>query len=222
MLSTSLIISWPLLVTSIAFWFNKKQNGKKPWTGGPISWPKCFWLAYTTTTWFILPVIFLIHPSFPTALRSFFIFHLISWWIRGPLELVMIYKWFNWTPKYGISHDIFHIIGCSFLLFSARHDLLKLQVLPAAVYPAQFIYQLPSDFALLSAIFAISIILTTCAEIAFASLFFKVRSHEEKESNIYFASDDPKWIFINRLTLSVVVVAMTHLTLQSVWLVLML
>lgn len=214
MLTNSLIIIWPLVVTLLAIWFNKKQNGKDPWTGGPISWPKCFWLIYTTTTWFLLPFVFLLHPEFPPALQSFFLFHLISWWLRGPLELVMIYKWFNWTPKYGITHDVFHVIGCSFFLFKAQPVLETDLAARTEGLTSGF------SFYWLSLVFAAVIILTTIAEIAFAALFFRVRSHEELENNIYFASDDPKWIFINRLTLTVVIAAMTHLTLQSACLLL--
>ncbi len=60
-------------------------------------------------------------------------------------------------------------------------------------------------------------ILATVAEISFAYLFLKARSEAEEKDNIYFASDDPKWIFINRLTLAVVCGVMAHLICQSVY-----
>lgn len=199
-----IIALWPLVVSGMAVFFYRKQNSRQAWTGGPISWPKSFWLAYTTTTWFFLPFVFIFHPDFPAPLIYFFVAHLLSWWIRGPLELVMIYKWLNWTPRYGISHDLFHILLCGSLLTFALKDLNLSNGAPLTV---------------LALIFAGMIIFATCAEILFAFLFLKARSTQEEQENIYFASDDPKWIFINRVTLTVVIIVMIHLLLQSGWII---
>ncbi len=193
-----LIFIWPLLVSALAFFFHRKQNSQKAWTGGPISWPKSFWLAYTTTTWFLFPFAFLLHPDFAPALVPFFVVHLLSWWIRGPLELVMIYKWLNWSPRYGISHDVFHICACSTALFWSGLS-----------------FQAQTPFNKLGFIFATMVIFSTAAEILFAGLFLKFRSQQEESENIYFASDDPKWIFINRVTRIVVILVMAHLIFQS-------
>jgi thymidylate kinase len=57
--------------------------------------------------------------------------------------------------------------------------------------------------------------ISTSAEITFAMLFMKFRSKEEVENNVYFASDDPKWVFVNRYTLSIVVIVFIHLIFQS-------
>ncbi|MBK9323781.1 MAG: hypothetical protein IPM97_12700 [Bdellovibrionaceae bacterium] len=195
-----ILIAWPLIVSTLAYFFYRKQNSANAWTGGPISWPKSFWLAYTTTTWFVFPLILLMHPNFPLPLMTFFLAHLISWWIRGPLELVMIYRWFNWTPRYGISHDIIHILICGTLLILNWSDLIPF---------------LNTNFGILTTVFACIIIFSTLAEVLFAVLFLNFRSEQEQRENIYFASDDPKWIFINRVTLFVVIIVMTHLLLQS-------
>src|SRR4051812_35370059 len=106
-----LIILWPIVSCLFALRFHARQNSNKGWTGGPISWPKAFWLAFTINQWFFVPIFFLLHPDLPQGLKVVYGFHLLSWWIRGPLELVMIYRWLNWTPYYGISHDLFHITG---------------------------------------------------------------------------------------------------------------
>lgn len=196
------VIIWPLVVSSLAYSFNRKQNSKDPWTGGPISWPKSFWLAYTVCTWFLLPIVFLLHPDLPVGYQAFFIAHLLSWWIRGPLELVMIYKWFNWSPRYGISHDIFHLGLCSYFLVQSWNEIST-----SFATPVGFV----------TGIFCSIILFTTCAEILFAALFLRLRTHQEEKENIYFASDDPKWIFINRVTLTVVLMAMSHLVLQSLY-----
>lgn len=195
-----IIFVWPAVVSFMAWFFYRKQNSQNAWTGGPISWPKSFWLAYTTTTWFILPLVIIAHPQFPVPLMAFYLFHIVSWWIRGPLELVMIYKWFNWTPRYGISHDLFHAVVCAVLLATSWSQL--------AIY-------LNNSFGILALAFAVIVIFSTLAELLFAALFLRFRSSQEEAENIYFASDDPKWIFINRVTLTVVLIVMTHLILQS-------
>lgn len=196
------IAIWPLLVSLLARFFHRKQNSKKAWTGGPISWPKSFWLAYTTTSWFLLPLLFIAHEDLPYGIWVFYVFHLISWWLRGPLELVMIYKWFNWTPKYGIAHDLCHILGCIVCIFLFKNDFVQWPIDPISV--AALVYILMVLFA-------------TSAEILFAAMFFSFRSQQEADENVYFASDDPKWIVINRVTLAVVVVVMSHLIWQTLF-----
>lgn len=184
MWSTILISLSPLFTFALASWIHRRQNSKKAWTGGPISKPKSHWLAWTIFNWFLVPVFFLFHPQFPESLTYFFIFHLISWWIRGPLELIMIYRWLNWSPIYGISHDLFHIIVGALLLIKGW---------PEHAFSLW-------DFSDATLIFALLILITTAFEISFAALFLKTRSSEERNDHIYFASNDPKWIFINRLT----------------------
>jgi hypothetical protein len=188
---TLLIIISPLLTFILALWIFKKQNSSKAWTGGPISKPKSHWLAWTVFNWFFVPLFFLFNSDFPQELKWFYIFHLLSWWIRGPLELVMIYKWFNWTPYYGIGHDLAHFVVALILLLSF----------------GQFPIDASQPLVLASYIFSILILLTTLFEASFAYLFLKARSQQEEKENIYFASDDPKWIFINRVTLTCVVIS---------------
>jgi hypothetical protein len=193
-------VFWPMLVTGVAFLYQNKQNGPNPMTGGPISTPKSFWLAYTITTWFFLPIFFIAHPLVSFELKMIVGFHLTSWWLRGPIELVMIYKFFNWTPKYGITHDAFHVLGLIGLTLFYREQLTNF-----------------TPYSLLAFSFVCVTIFATFAEILFAYLFLKARSESEEKDNIYFASDDPKWIFINRVTLSVVIVVMLHLVTQSLY-----
>jgi len=147
----SLLIIWPILVSIVALIYQKKQNGDKPLTGGPISTPKSFWLAYTILTWFFLPLFMAFHHQTHEVLKTALVFHLISWWLRGPIELVMIYKYFNWTPKYGISHDLFHLIGLIFFI-------TKLDIHPVNLDIHNFIIWL----------FLLVTIFATMAEILFA------------------------------------------------------
>lgn len=200
-----LIVIWPLVTLGLATIFHRKQNSKKAWTGGPISWPKSLWLSFTVCNWFLLPIWFCLHPDFPPPIKMLYFFHLASWWIRGPLELIMIYKWLNWTPRYGISHDLFHIAGCTLFLYLAWPQLSWSELTPIG-------------FASISYTFII--LISTVAEIWFAYLFFTTRTAAETDDNIYFASEDPKWKFINRATASVVTLVYLYLFAQSIYLVL--
>lgn len=195
-----ILVLWPLVVTLLACFYRQKQNGLNPWTGGPISWPKAFWLSYTIQTWFFLPFFFLLNPTTPTFLKIIISFHLLSWWVRGILEMVMIYKWFNWSPRYGISHDIFHILGCSSLVILYHSNFSSLQSGTIGYLISFYVYLL---------------FISTSAEISFAILFLRLRTIQEKNENVYFASDDPKWIFVNRYTLFIVVIVFSHLLYQS-------
>ncbi len=194
------LIIWPVVVTMLANFYRKKQSSSNPWTGGVISWPKAFWLSYTIQSWFFLPFFYLIPAHVSGFLKLIIVFHLISWWTRGILELFMIYKWMNWSPRYGISHDIFHIIGLSSLFFYFREDI------STVAFGSQ-------GFVVLS--YICLLFLTTTAEITFAILFLKLRTIQEQRENVYFASDDPKWVFVNRYTLTIVAIAFTHLFFQS-------
>lgn len=199
-LTKAALIIWPVVVTLLALFYRKKQSSPNPWTGGPISWPKAFWLSYTIQTWFFLPFFFFIPSDVEPFLKSIIAFHLISWWTRGVLELFMIYKWFNWSPRYGISHDIFHITGLGVLLYFFRGEI------PAVAYGS-------AGYVVL--IYILFLFLTTTAEITFAMLFLSLRTIQEKNENVYFASDDPKWMFVNRYTLTIVISAFAHLFFQS-------
>jgi hypothetical protein len=115
----------------------------------------------------------------------------------------MIYKWLNWSPRYGIGHDLFHILGIGTILlfvhFSAGERLGDI---------------VDAGQQVLAAVYIGVILLSTVAEITFAALFFKTR--EAGDDLTYFASDDPRWRFINRLTAAVVGVVYSHLVIQAV------
>jgi hypothetical protein len=216
--SKILLILWPLLPIGLAIFFHTKQNSRDAWTGGPISWPKSLWLSYTITTWFFCPILFLTAPQLSPALLLVFAFHLLSWWIRGPLELVMIYRWLNWSPRYGISHDLFHIAVTSFLLARSLAPPLAETASESGFTQVSMQLGQSAPLEMIATAFAIMIILTTAAEICFAFLFLKIRTAQEQSENVYFASDDPKWRFVNGATLAAVIAAYGHLLFQSAWL----
>ena len=194
-MNLSVFILMPILMLICAFFFRKKQNSPGA-VGGDISIPKSMWLFYTIITWFIFPIIFLIW-QIDAGMKYVYIFHLASFWTRGLLELVMIYKWFNWSPRYGISHDFFHLVG--------------LIVLFKIFWPLEI-----SRPTLVSMIFIYSLIISLIFEIIFAFWFLKIRGL--KNHLIYFASNAPQWRNVNRLTAVAVIIGYV-LHILNIWVV---
>lgn len=76
--------------------------------GGKIAWSKSLWLTYTIYTWFLLPPILYLYSSSETWLALSPIS--ASFWVRGFIELFMLFVTKNWKPIYGITHNTFTII----------------------------------------------------------------------------------------------------------------
>jgi hypothetical protein len=204
------LILFPFIALGSGAAFRARQN-KGDIVGGDISWPKSLWLAYTVTAWFVLPLLLACAlagnifgggaGAWPTTLSIAFAGHLISWWVRGPLELFMIYKWFNWSPRYGITHDLAH---AGFLVAVIAIAFLNGEISDWFTEPKTSI----------AALFIFVTFLTTLAETLFAFLFLHERT--KGEDLLYFASDEPRWRMINRITTTVVIFAYGHLFLQSI------
>lgn len=190
----ALFTLFPITLLLLGFYFKQRQNSKNE-VGGAISLPKSFWLCYTIGSWFFLPIIFLF-LNVDQGIKYVFIFHLLSWWLRGPLELVMIYKWFNWSPRYGITHDLFHLIGVSVLFY---------YFWPIEVTRPTY----------LAIFYIFGIIISTVFETLFAIMFFRIRGEEKKK--IYFASDEPEWKFVNNVTIMANIICFGLHFLNSFW-----
>lgn len=176
-MNLAIFSSLPIILMSISLFFNKKQNSGKM-VGGNISLPKSFWLSFTIGTWFFLPFTFY-GMDVESGIMNVIHFHLLSFWTRGVLELFMIYKWFNWSPRYGISHDLFHLIGLITIVY--------------LYWPDQI-----TRATLLVLFFSGLLIVSTIFETVFAILFFRIRGEEKHK--IYFADDSQEWKFVNSLT----------------------
>ena len=204
------LILFPFISLGLGAAFRARQN-KGDIVGGDISWPKSLWLAYTVTSWFVLPLLILgvlsggslgdAVSTWPSTLLLVYAGHLLSWWVRGPLELLMIYKWFNWSPRYGIAHDLAHT---GFLVLTIAIAFLNGEI---------------SDWfatsnSAIAALYIFVTVLLTLAETLFAFLFLNART--KGEDLLYFASDEPRWRMINRITTTVVILAYGHLFFQSI------
>ncbi len=181
------------------FFYVKQNTGKI--VGGKVSTPKALWLGYAIGSWYFVPFLFLAWPEVYPWLKTILVLHLISWWLRAPIELIMIYKYYNWTPIYGISHDAIHILMLVGIYFSKFSSEAVATMSPPNQLAVTYIF-----------VTVVALIM----EITFAHLFRKTRSVEQDAHKIYFASDDPMYRLINRLTLGTVIFVYTHLFLQLV------
>lgn len=112
---TSFIVLFTLLFIGFGYFFNHRQNNKSG-LGGKISRAKFMWLMLAVYEWFLFPLFLLtfpLSPPFKWAVASF----AINLWIRGLAELLMLYKFKNWQPPYGVGHDLFTIAHIGIMIF---------------------------------------------------------------------------------------------------------
>ncbi len=170
-----------VLLTSSVFFF--LQNSRNE-VGGKISAVKSIWLFFVIYYWFLLPFFFFFinFDNYQTYILIISL-HLVSMWIRGIIELVMIYKFYNWSPLYGITHTFVHFLGI--LLYVA------VNFLSLSKWPIEY------------SLYLFILLVTLICEVCFAKSFWGIRGDSVNTKKIYFASDDPKWTKINRLTFNV-------------------
>lgn len=153
----------------------KRQNtpGK---LGGPISLAKAFWLHYTILTWFfILPAALLMLEEAPVSHRNVWLTLTVSMWIRGVVELYMLFVSKNWTPYIGISHDVITLAAMvGALLISGTSRFSTEPVL---------------------LIFTVSIFLSLCTEIYYAYSFFQImKGRTQGDDGLWYAhEEDPRF-----------------------------
>jgi len=174
--------------------FYSKQN--RGAVGGSVSKPKAMWLSYAVHHWFITPIFLGLLNYQNPAWSTFLWFHCLSWYLRGPVELLMIYRWFNWKPLYGITHNVFHF--CLLLYVLNAYSLWR--------WPNS-----AEDQLLL--IYGLSLFIGLGFETTFAILFNKTRA--KNAHTIYFASTDKKWRKVNQLTTLALAILLSHLVWQS-------
>lgn len=174
-----------LVVAALVAWFGRRQNARRG-LGGAISGPKQAWLAYTIFVWFfVCPIVALdrgVHPALRLLLAAF----AALMWARGVAELLMLYRWRNWRPPYGIGHDALCLVV---LLAGGASAAAAIGPHPGA---------LDQRVLALCALVAASLVV----EIVYAALFFHaVAGATTGEAGVWFAAEDePRFLRINRLT----------------------
>jgi hypothetical protein len=178
--------SWAAVVVILvaAFGFHWLQNSYRL-VGGFISWPKLFWLMYAIFLWVVLPVLIAGDPRLAPQWRKPFFVLFVLMLARGLVELWMLYVSLNWSPWYGIAHDV---LSASVLFLFAtrlwqetRARLERLVLLHLLVTASMF-----------------------GPEIGFA-WYIQAHFHTQGEAAVYFVPDDPAYAAVLQATTAAVV-----------------
>jgi hypothetical protein len=115
------------LLALFAVVFFQLQNQLQP-VGGRVSVPKTAWLALALLLWVALPVLVAADPRTSPMLRRAFRVLLLLMLARGAIEGWMLYVTLNWSPWYGIAHDLLCItvVGLFALRATASNPLARL------------------------------------------------------------------------------------------------
>ena len=169
-----------LLVAVAGVWFGRRQN-RADHLGGRLSVPKQLWLIFAVYLWFFAcPVLRLEARG---ALRDALTLVAASMWLRGPIELLMMYVTKNWRALYGIAHTATTLAGCT-------GALVVKDIPPLVGYQAWLM-----GLVLL-------VTASLAAEVYYAVVFRRIVGERTTGGHaVWFASaDEPAFARINRLT----------------------
>lgn len=164
--------------------------------GGPISVPKAIWLSYALLAFYVVPWFFLWDRRLHAAIRGLFFWHLVSWFVRGAVELYLMYGIHRWIPPYGVYHGFFNLALLAWLSHRVRPFAAEIQ-------PSRRDSVTLGYLNLLRA--------TQVAEMTFAILFWETTGHDT--SHTWFASDTAPFCLVNWLTAGVEVVLLPWMAL---------
>lgn len=154
--------------------------------GGAISRAKAVWLGYAVYLWFFVCPLLARDPALAPSLRLLLGAFAAFMWLRGVLELVLLFGLKRWTPPMGIGHDL----ACLLLLGGgAAWRAPELAALTA-----------PLDRWTLALLGVVGVSLA--CEVGFAWSFHRlVGGATRGDDGVWFASeDDPRFRAINRWT----------------------
>jgi hypothetical protein len=154
--------------------------------GGKIALAKLVWLGYSILMWVGLPLLILFDLRIPRYLGYAFGFLFLSMAIRAIIELWMLYASKNWSPTYGILHDLFCIVGLVFFLvlaWSAGEPQIGITSITLTIH-------------------AVVTTLLFIPEIYFA-MYMRKYFHTKGGDAIYFVPDEPKHRQVLRITAGV-------------------
>jgi hypothetical protein len=182
-MSKALCISF-LLMTTISIGYHLRQNGKSV-LGGNISVAKSFWLGYAFYHYFIYSFI-LYWFIFPSELKQLMLMITIWFYFRMLAQGVMMFVLKNWSPKYGISHNILS----SILIFSC------------IIYQGINYSKYDSSEILMVLLFLFNLLLIAIVDTIYARKFFNIIGNRTKgDQAIWYASNDERYSQINMLTI---------------------
>ena len=107
---------------SLAVAFHVVQN-RLALTGGDVALSKSVWLGLALLFWIVLPALILCDPELAPQTRRPFLLLLLLMGARALAEPWMLYLFKNWSPGYGIVHDLVCLAvlwGSAVRLYGAR------------------------------------------------------------------------------------------------------
>jgi hypothetical protein len=186
--STRVLLTVALLAcASAAVLFRRRQNAGGG-RGGRISGPKLAWLLYAVFLWFLVCPLVALDAAIPVEARVVLGAFAVSMWLRGAVELYMLYVTHNWRPPYGVGHDL----GCIALVGAG---LVSTGERWAGALEARDVWAL----ALVGLV-----LVTLVVEVTYAALFHQaVEGRTTGEDGVWFADEEQeRFRRINRLTLT--------------------
>ncbi len=151
-----------------------------------MSWPKQLWLGWAVYVWFVLcPAVAGLSIAPVEARWVLGVFS--AWmWLRGAVELYMLYVSKNWRPPMGIAHNLSSVallLGMSVV----HREAWRFASAPGAIW----------SWALVLVV-VFSLILETWFAVAFHRA---VQGRTTGDDAVWFAdATDPKFARINRVT----------------------
>ncbi len=182
-LSTRVALGVAVLVVSVvgaALFVRQRRPGQ---IGGRMAPAKLLWLAYVLLLWFLVAPIIALDPSVARPLRVVLGTFSVLMWVRGLLELWLMYGVHRWRPPWGIAHDLV----CAVVLTAQ----LALTATPQASAEDTWAYGL-----------AVTIGLSLLVEAGYAAAFYRIVGRAtEGEAAIWFASEtEPRFRQVVRAT----------------------
>ena len=181
-------IGWSMLastalVVAVSLWFYKHQQ--RGGMGGRASGPKGAWLCFAILYWLFLCPLLGSATEIPSPWRVTLLVFSINFWIRGVVELIMLYVTKNWRPRHGISHDIFSLLLVLGLLLALGIDATSLE-----------------GWGVGGAIATATLLLSLGLETYYAVVFNQlVAGQTTGDEGVWFADpSDPKFQRVNRVT----------------------
>ncbi len=184
--SRILVLAAVLATAVLGVYVHHHQNAGA--IGGRISPPKLAWLLYTVFVWGLLCPILASEPAVRRPFRVLAGLFAALMIARIAAEIPMLYVWKNWRPPYGMAHDLVCVAVLAAGLAASR----------ASWWPPRA----RSDRWMLG--FILVLALGALVECLYAGLFYRaVRGATTGSHGLWFAAPgDPRFTFINRITLA--------------------
>lgn len=167
----------------ISYAYHRHQN-KAQTIGGKISTAKSFWLGYALYHYFIYPVFFYFLIA-DACLKNLLLCVCFWFYLRMFLQGLMMFVFQNWTPKFGIAHNILSV----FLLATA------LLIIGLENYKSF------STEVVIVSIFLFNLILISAVDTLYADRFSQIVGEKTKgKQAIWYAAETKEFEKINSMT----------------------